>query len=150
MKEIKLELSYPIEYAFEGQTLEADHLMMVSPSAASIKFTSQIKNLFFDAISKNRNEIESKEPLKKDSSDQSDITPVMVEYILSTCNSGSVDKLHQCLKDLFCSGAIKLPTGQRINIVQLDKLSLEDYEKLIGEYVVNFIIGSLLKRMSQK
>lgn len=148
MKELDFMLTEPLQYHNKGQAEYTNKLLMNAPTAAMTKFTSPIKQMFFEAIRENSKTIKNSDEFKADPGSDNELTGVMTEFLLSMVKD--IEKLNQLFKDLCCAGVVKMPNGEKIALFVLDQLPLEDFEKLQGEYISNFIIGSLMKRMNEK
>jgi hypothetical protein len=150
MKEIDFVLNDPVEYHNKGQSELLNKVVMTAPTAAMVKYTAPLKQIFMECFTDQItalkdlpvSEIEkAREEAKKDNND---FDSNGVSMVLS--RTKEPEKLHQAFKELCCAGVIKTPNGEKIALHTLDKFLLDDYERLLGEYLANFILGSMMKK----
>lgn len=151
MKEIEFKLETPINYADQnaGCHVDALHLTLCAPTVSMIKQTSIIKNIFFKGMNQNKSEITEKESEEiKRSGQIPEINAEMIEYLVSS--NPNLDAIINAFKELCVAvkgGVVKMPDGSKITPYLLDEMSTTDFEKMMGVYIQNFIVGSLLNRM---
>lgn len=160
LKEIDITLKDPIELAVKsggtGELTECDTVTLIAPAGKHRKYVSRIKNFCGYYMDKNLEkhlkrvrenpdkEKDAKE--KKESDDDSKFDGPTLMSILTTTSIDKEDAmeiqfdLFQKLLEKGC-GNIK---NMEINSHLFDKFSYADLENLYGEYVVNFLLDSLV------
>ena len=144
-KEVEIVLTEVLSYTPKGsgEMKEAISVILTPPSLKQLKHTTVLKQSFFQAISSMADD--------KASSDDSGLAPemagsdVIAMIFMSDVN---VTAMFDSAKELFKSGVAKLDGTQDFNDIILNKLSVEDFENMVGEYLVNFILASTLKKMN--
>lgn len=139
MKTIEFILSDPIEFQTGGEHAEGKTLELTAPAVNNRKRVAKLKQGLMRCI----NDLQTNESVKKESKpDSSDIKP---EEILVLLQMGSVeyDEYMDIFVNLLTSGVCKVEGKEPMTSTLVEKMSFADLEKLMGEYLVNFTIGSL-------
>jgi len=141
--EIEYILTTGIEFHKGGELAVSKNVLLLAPSSKQLKHTVAMKQAFFQAIS-------SFESEKKKESTKTDEFEMSGSDVLSMLYMSTVDmeKFFNSARELFKSGAALLDGKQQFNDLMIDKVSVEDFEGMVGEYLINFIIASALKKMT--
>lgn len=143
LDEIIVELDRPVLYTpkGEGEQVESKTVVLKAPSAKQLQYTSVLKQAFFQALSS----------LKDESGNvvvEGDESEMNGEAIISMLYMSNVDfnKIQVASRELFkLVGSLD---GQKdLNDLLINKLGADDFEKMIGEYLVNFTLASALKQI---
>lgn len=121
------------------------------PTARHIVYTSVLKQAFQVAAMKiNSDKKQSGEESKEDK-DASEITPSdAISLIYAGGASIDVKEVMLVAKELMTSGLVLVEGEEKLTKPLCDKLSQDDFEEILGTFLVNFIAASLLKGQKKK
>lgn len=144
MKTFDFTLSEPIDYQAKGENTKSSLLELSAPSGKERKKAARLKQGFMRCINEipDSDKQQAKELAdKKDGTEKKETKP---EEILALLQMGSIDypDYLDIFVGLLTSGICKVEGDTPITSLIVDKISYEDLEKLMGEYFVNFILGS--------
>jgi hypothetical protein len=143
MSEVRYELKSQFEYANKGLNEKASYILLKAPTSESIDDASDLKEYFFRAIEGMSS--------KSDSQQSSDDSSIDAEQMILTLSMSKEVKLKEVLKTarrLFIESKCALVDGEvPLHQGTIDKISIEDFEGMVGEYLVNFILASALGKM---
>ena len=141
MSEHIYELKHPFKYASKGEQVDANFITVFSPNFKQIDKVAPIKQAFTIAIDElNSDDVKIEENKKEE---DSGITPTMVLQLLYRANA-DVTKVFLHARELFKSGAALIDGESSLTIPLMDKMSLDDFEGVLGVYIANFIVPSLM------
>ncbi len=145
MKEsMVFELTEPFEYASGGDMVSANFIELTPPTSRNMTECSALKQAFYRAIPEGGRDDDDK-PEKEDTDD---ITGS--EVISMILRSKDVDLITVLLhaKELFKS--VGLVDGEvKFGKPLIDLMDPDDFENMVGEYLVNFILASTLRKMKE-
>ena len=135
-------LQRPISYDSNGEKVMAQSVMLYAPNSVQLSNSTFMKQKFFQAVSSVKGESKKEDDGKK-------ISDLSGQDILMMMYMSDVDmvKFMIAAKELLKSGVAKLDDKEKMNATLLEKLSDEDFEKLVGDYLVNFTLASALKKI---
>lgn len=141
MAEVIYTLINPIEYAWKGEKTEGSFITLTAPTFKMITKAAPIKQAFMSAIT----EFQKNVSVEADpsSSDGSNVTAKQIMQILYS-SSINVNSLFLNAQELFKSGLAMLDGQQSLTVPLMEKMSVDDFEGLLGEYIANFILPSLI------
>lgn len=138
-------LKQPFTYAHKGDNVEAKFIALTAPTSKTTHECAALKQSFFRAMSEREGTSET--------TDDTDIEIEGADVMSLIAMSKDVD-LPEVLdigKRLFQMPGIALVDGEtKFGNAILDRMSLDDFEDMLGEYMVNFILASSLKRLKEK
>ncbi len=139
MKTFEFSLSESISYHNKGESQEGHSLTLTAPTVKARKKAAKLKQGVMRAVSSLQGDANIKPEDKKS---KEDIKP---EEILALIQMSSIeyDEYMDIFIDLLCKGICKIEDEIEMTAQLADKMSFEDTEKLMGEYLINFILGSL-------
>jgi hypothetical protein len=141
--EIEVTFETPVPYTTGGELVEATSVVLIAPSAKHLQYTAILKQGFFQAInSVSESQSKQAEPEKEAEMKGDDLLSMM--YMAKDVD---ITKIHLAARELFKSGVGKLDGVQDLNQPLIDKISADDFEKMVGEYLINFILASALKKL---
>lgn len=146
MKTVEFELSTVLKYHNTkdgGYHEDLKKLLLTAPSVQMLKYAAPLKQGFFNQIAKlqtKQNQID----VKTDDS-EAKMTAETVLMVLYMGDLNMVDYM-ESFKKLCTEGVVKLPNGSNVTSYILESLEGSDFELLMGTYIVNFIVGSLMTR----
>lgn len=134
------ELKEKFEYAHKGESVEATFIEITAPNKKQLSDFIPIKQ----AVTAAMKEIaEGADNSEANETEQPEITG---SQVLTLLYSSSVDMLKVMLhaEQLFKSGAAKVDGEENLTIPLQDKMGVSDFEGLVGDYIANFILPSLM------
>ncbi len=139
--EIIFQLKKPIEYAYEGATVNGSFITLYAPTRKQMEQCVFLKQTFFQAAKS----IETDGKAEKDESAE-----IKGQDVISLLYSSYCDMNKVLLSGiaLFRSGAAKIEGVKDLTGPMIDQMSQDDLENSIGEYIANFIIASLMNQDS--
>ena len=144
MSEHIYELKHPFKYASKGEQVDANFITVFSPNFKQIDKVAPIKQAFTIAIDElNSDDVKIEEDKKEGEKESDGITPTMVLQLLYRANA-DVTKVFLHARELFKSGAALIDGESSLTIPLMDKMSLDDFEGVLGVYIANFIVPSLM------
>jgi len=143
MNEFKFELNTPVKYSYKGEDLDASFITMTEPSIKHLDLVSEFKKAFFYAAGKVAQDSTESSGM---GSEKSDVTGDQIMALLYQ-NFPDIKQLFGIAKKLFFSVGIAQVEGVvDFNKSIYDTMTIDDFEKMIGEYLVNFILASALNQ----
>lgn len=141
--EIEFVLDRPIDFAASGELAKGKLLILKAPSARNQKERIRLQQGFFQAISSLKNDGEAKKDAGAGEIKGSEILALML--------SSSVDMVayHDDFKRLITSGVCLVEGTEPLTVPLYDKLSLDDLDRMLGDYLAGFILSSVLRTLSR-
>lgn len=150
-EEINFALTRKIPYAFEGETVDGGFIRLIAPSHKQLIHCTELKQAFMRSMSEmdqkySPSEIEDMKRTLGESGSKMDAAGIISTLYMSK----TVDMVKVLLNavELFKSGVAKLDGVQELNKPLVDLMLQEDLERMTGEYMVNFILRSVLKELN--
>lgn len=147
--EFDFKLSKEIEYHHNGETIKGTFIKLYPPSSKQLKQCTALKQSFFQAMGEIEAQFSGKNPEEVQKVKDKDES-ISGDDVMSILYMSKVDmfKLLLHAKDLFlCRGVAKIEGEEKLTSPMVDEMSQDDLEKMTGEYLVNFILLSVLKDM---
>lgn len=135
-------LKNPFDYAKNGDSVESQFITVVAANFKQMAHYTPIKQAFVSAI----NQISTdkvNDSAAQPESDGEDITGEQVMQLLHNWD-GELTKVLIYAKQLFTSGVALVDGEKPMTTPMVDKMSMEDFEGLLGFYIANFIAPSLM------
>jgi hypothetical protein len=151
----QFKLSSKLQYQHNGDFADCEHLDIFAPTRSQFSEVIKLKQGYFKAqgevaarympLMKNIEEIKSQ--LKKEDEQEQQSIDAQAKQIIEAIYTSDIDieEYFKQFKLLCVKGAVKTPLGTAITELLLDKLSINDLERLLGEYLAFFIVGSTAK-----
>ena len=147
--EFNYPLLVPFKYASKsGDNSNATFILFTAPSAKVIKECSALKQAFFRAMGEQQE--------KDNTATDNDEKEVVIEghdiiQLISTSSSVDLPEILDIAKKLFTAPGIALIDGEsKFTDNNIGRVSYEDFELMLGHYLVNFILASSLNRLQNK
>ena len=146
ISEIEVALTTPVPYkpAGSGEMVDATKVVLTAPSSKQLQYTVILKQGFFQALGSIS---DNTKPISNDDK-QIEMRGEDILSMMFMADNVEMTKIFLAAKELFRSGVAKLDGIQELNQPLIDKISAEDFEKILGEYLVNFILASALKNLN--
>lgn len=141
MAEHTYELKSPIQYARKGEMVDGSFVTMTAPTFREVDKVAPIKQAFMAALSDVSDGTEAT-PEEKEAAEGVEITGKEIMQLLYRAKASVADIMRHAEK-LLRSGVFRLDGEEKFTSPLLDKMSLEDFEGLVGDYIANFIMPSL-------
>lgn len=138
-------LASPFKYAKQGDNVSAQFIVLHAPTSKHSKPCAFLKQAFFRAL-----------PDRKEGSTRADVDVEEIksidgeDIIMMMSQSRDVDlaEVMEAGKNLFAGTNIAMVDGEvKLNQHMLDNMTQDDFEKMLGEYLVNFTLASSLSKM---
>lgn len=146
MQEYQYELKNPFEYAVKtGDIQTAGFISMTAPGYKQVSKVTPIKQAFMAAIAEVTESLtdDIDEDTIKAAKSEEGVTSQQVIQIMYRW-SGDMTKIFLHAAELFKSGVALVDGETPLNAPLIDKMSMSDFEGLLGAYVANFIAPSLM------
>jgi hypothetical protein len=139
---ISYALKKPISYTSKGQPVEAVSVDLFEPSAKHIQLCGILKQEFHKAAAYFQDKATDSTEQGSDDVDIGAEEVMGMMYGAATCD---MNKVFVTAKELLTSGLALVDGEEKLTKVLYDKLDIEDAEGLIGSFLANFTLASLLR-----
>jgi len=142
--ELEFELNKPFDFDYQGEKETAGLLVLRAPSNKQHKYRVRLQQGFFQAINAIRSTGNSEQAEQN--------VEVGGAEILALMLSSDVDMVeyHEVFQKLICSSVCMIEDKTPLTSVTYDKIHPDDLDRLMGEYLGNFILSSALATLGQK
>lgn len=132
-----------VKYHDAGQEVFAKSLTLYAPSMLTLKYSFKLKQELMramaDLMEKTFKKDAKKQEVAKESSSEDLITMLMMSRI-------DLVEYSEDFKSLLLADGICLVDGKvKILPTHINQLSIDDFSRLMGEYILNFFMPSLMK-----
>jgi len=141
-EEFNIELIKGIEYSSNGDTVEAVFIQINEPTARHMNFCAELKQAFYVATSDIKAQ-ENSEPDKVEKIDNKVLASELLKMMYSSTKI-EMNKIFYSARELLTSGVCLVDGDVKLTKPLYDSLSQDDVETLLGAYLVNFILRSVL------
>lgn len=147
-----INLKDKIMYHYKGEETEASFVTILKPTAKHISLVSVLKQAFqVAAMSINDGKDKEEKDDKDDKDDDSVISPSdAVALVYAGGKNISIKEVMLTAKELLTSGLVLVEGEEKLTKPLCDKLSQDDFEEILGSFLVNFIVKSLLTGRKKK
>ena len=147
---LKKEFEYKLIEGFDFQNTKAQKLetaqtlTMIAPSMNNRSYRTILQQSLMRAIS----DLQSRQNLNQSEEKQSQdaLTGAMIFSILST-SSINLEDCYNAFEKLLIGGLCKINSSVNLTADLFKKISLDDIECMLGEYIANFLIPSGMKQI---
>ena len=147
-EELKTEFDYELEtkfsYAYKGDMQEASFIRLKAPSSKNISQCADLKQAFMRALP-----TDGKVEEGKDSKGLDDLDGESIMMLISMSKDVSLKSVLISARELFSSGLAFVDGETKVTKPILDDMSQDDLENMLGEYYLNFILASWLRKMKK-
>lgn len=148
--EFNFELTKPIKYHAGGEEVEGAFITLTAPAYKQMDKCVPLKQAFYRAAAAIADDSEETVSETNASPDDSVMTP---EGLLSLFYQSNEDMVKIILYgvELFKSpGIAKMEGSVNITHKMIEEMSQDDLERMLGQYMVNFILASALSKAGSK
>jgi hypothetical protein len=139
-------LQTKFSYANKGETVQAEFITLSAPTSRTTRECAALKQAFFRAT----NDQETTTTTRESDADL-DIDGSDVMALLAISSSVDLPDVMDIGKKLFQMPGIALVDGEtKLGSTLIDRMSVDDFESMLGEYFVNFILAFSLRKMKDK
>ena len=149
-KEVIYNLQRGFDYALKGETQTASFLTLLPPTmkthtlAAALK--QSVMKMFKHVALEQQNvpqiEVAEKDIGSKDTdSEGGELDSSTVLTVMFSNDHVDVNVIFEQAKSLFRQGAILVDGEIKLNQVLIEKMSIDDFQNLTGEYIANFTVA---------
>lgn len=146
MKEIEFTLNDPITYQDAGNpNVDCFQLFLVAPNSKLTRHCAILRQGFMRQILKYRDLAKIKEEeIKVKKTQETEEKEMDGQGMLAIIYMSDLDldAYFGSFRAICLGGCVKTPNGKWVTDVILDKISFKDFERMLGEFLQNFIIGS--------
>ena len=163
-KEFQVKLDTPISYAYEGEMVEAQFILVKKPTVKNMSLISPISSIYqtnlqdwianidgLDETLEKAREIVDLDKAKKkaageeEEKDEEEKMSWDDALKIAYKNPDNVVKLTSCFSELLRNGLFLLDGVQKLTVPLIDEMDSDDFEKLLGSFIVNFTHASLFR-----
>lgn len=142
-KEVSVSLTSVVQYHSGGELKTATMVSLKAPTMKSLKHAAAMKQGFFQAMSAVKSDSVETKTSGDDDGEMNGEAVLALLYMSDI----DIDAFFNAARELMKSGSAKLDDQVDLNDTLLNQLSVEDFEKLVGEFLVNFTLASTLMKM---
>lgn len=140
--EIDYYLQSPIKYARSGEELEAVFVRLSAPSGKNSRECLLLKQAFFQSLPRGE-ETKEEKPAQE-------LTGEMAMEIIAMSSDVNLSEVVDVGRDLFLRGGVALVDGEeKLTKPLWDSMGIDDVQGMLGEYLVNFILASFVRRIQK-
>lgn len=151
MDECRYELKKPFQYAYKGEMEEANFITLSAPNFTQFEKVTPIKQAIAAALKErfegiDTAEIEEAQEIAASQQDTEDDSGIDASFVMAALFtwSGNLTKVFKNAEALFLSGVALVDGETKATKNLIEKMSLDDFEGMLGAYLANFIIPSLM------
>lgn len=151
-EEIATEFQYrlltSLPYSSGGEIVDGTFITLSAPSSRNSKECAKLKQAFFRSIDQSAEVNEN----AKEPSAESENTGEGVMIMLAMSKDVELDDVMDTARRMFTSGNnIAMVEGEaKLTSPLIDKMTMDDFERMTGEYMLRFILASALAKMKEK
>ena len=145
--EVLVDLSKPLSYAGpKGDMVEATFIQLKAPTYKQLENFLPVKQAFMSAVTSiDASKIDvAGVDTDKDKEVKFTGAEALTVMMQSSCD---MTKIYLYCSALFKSGAALLDGEQKLTTPLMESMELKDFDKLVGDYIANFIAASLMDGM---
>lgn len=147
ISEFTFTLSSPVKYHDAGQVTEGHELLLKAPSNKNRIESAKLKQGFFRALKSMADERGNVDTETAESKDNLISGSEVVSIIMMS--GVDLSEYQENFRQLLLNG-ICFIGSEKLTAPMFDSLSDSDTERLMGEYVANFLLASHLSKMATK
>lgn len=141
MSEVTYSLKTPFEYSSKGEQIQASFISLTAPSYKQLENAAPIKSAFMQAV---LNIADSDVGDTEVSGEKPEIDSNQVMQVLYSSPDVNMPSVLVSAAALFKSGVALVDGQEKMTQPLIDKMQLDDFEGLVGAYIANFIMPSLM------
>ncbi len=144
--EFRFVLTSAFQYSKEGEQVNAKFIRLQAPTSKCMRECAALKQAFFRAMS---DQADGAKTGKVDVDVEIESEDVLA--MISMSKTVDLPDLLDTAKELFLMPDIALIDGEhKFKNTLAERMSIDDFQNMFGEYMVNFILASSLKQLKKK
>ena len=141
MEEVMYELKNPFEYAFKGESRNASFITLRKPNMKCHDQASDLAQAILRIMRGYQEDKDQGDQGEQEEESDGVIDPSSLAALLTANKDVPVKGVWSAAKSLFSAGVAQVDGEQKLTLPLIEKMDIEDFENLTGEYVINFIIA---------
>jgi hypothetical protein len=142
-RSIDFELSEDITYSKDGADLSSNKLLLKSPTAKNRKECLYLKQSFLRALPKgNAETVDGPDNAAEPEADD-------IINLLGSSQDVDLSEVFEVARNLFTRNTVFVDGVEPLTTNLFDRIDLDDAQRMFGEYIINFIIQSALKKQKK-
>ena len=152
MTEFDFVLTQKFSYAHQGQQPSATFVTLKAPTSRNLKECAFLKQAFgrAQAALQDRAAMQSAITEGREASEDTKIEGDDVILMLAASTAVEYGDVLDVAKKLFSSGVAQIEGETKLTSPLIDSMSVEDFEGMLGQYLVNFTLASLLAKTNDQ
>ncbi len=146
MSEIVTEFQFnvvtPFTYASKGENVDATFITLSAPTSKHSRECSALKQAFFRAL--------PREEKKVDAPEKFEVSGTEVMTLIAMSKDVDLADVMDVGKKLLTNNLAMVEGEVKLTMNLIERMSQDDVESMIGEYMVNFTLASSLAKMNEK
>lgn len=142
-EQIEILLQEPLEVHKNGETVEVETLMLKAPTYRDRYDVLKLKQGFLGAVREATQSIAG-DVNSTSQREKPKFKPEDVINFLLASNTLDFERYAGNLKNILCRDGCELAGGIKMTSLLFDKLSLKDFENILGSYVADFLLSTWL------
>lgn len=138
MRELEFKLSEPIKVSVDGDFEESDIIILHSPPAKEKKLPLRLRRGFMRAVSSFADQSEASPKPVEDK----EIAGPEVEQMLFMTDAIDIEAFMDNFQKLLFVPGTAIICGQNLRMAEWDRITAEDSQRLMGEYLAIFFAPS--------
>ncbi len=144
-EEVDFPLTVAFDYGHKGKTESATFIRLVPPSAKQLKHCTELKQAFYRAMAEIQEDNKDRE--KQDVPDDSKLEAGDIIKMIYVSKSVEMTSVLVTAIELLSSGVATVDGETKLTKPLISAMSMDDLENMVGAYLANFILRSLLAEM---
>ena len=144
MAAITYTLQAPVQYAHKGELVTGTFVELAPPTSRNMNECAQLKQAFFRALPKT-----GAVDVDAEEGKDAELTGDAIMTLITMSPDVELASVLVTGRELLTSGVALVEGEEKLTKPILDSMSADDLEGMIGEYMVNFILASALRRMKK-
>lgn len=142
MEEFDFPLTKPVPYAAAGSEEIGTFIKLSAPSSKQLTHCAHLKQAFVRAVTE---QVKNNPDAQEGGSDKK-IKGEDIIYLLYGSESADMGKILLSAIELFASGVAQIEGEVKLTKPIIGAMSNDDLEGMLGEYMANFILRSVLNK----
>jgi hypothetical protein len=144
--EIRYELSTPVPYANKGEEVEGTFVTITAPTSRNLTDMAYLKQAFFRSLpTDGAVDVD----VEEDSNPEGKLTGEAIMTLITMSGEVDLGKVLLTGKELLTSGIALVEGETKLTKPLADKLSMDDLSNMVGEFMANFILASVLQKQKK-
>lgn len=138
--EVTFDLTSKFEYAFKGEQREAGFIALSPPTMKQHHQAAALKQSIIRIVSEAVKGADDQEE-EKEEEEEKEITSKMVVATIYGSSCVEANTVWGQARELLKGGVALIDGEQKLTTPLMDKMSPEDFENMVGEYIANFTLA---------